>query len=93
MLVIRSVHVEFDKRVIPVRIRNVRIGYKDAFTVTERKYYQLDTHNFIWEEDMTLPIFYNVPLQFSCPPAVHNSESPEEAPPPLTCSLKIVNYR
>lgn len=66
MLVIKSIGVKFDKKVIPVRIRKITVGYKKDNVTNQKKYQQIDSHTFSWNEDITLPLYYNVPLNFSC---------------------------
>lgn len=92
MLVIKNVKVQFEKRVVPVRIRKIEIGYKEDRLSNKRKYSQLDSHTFQWEEDMTLPLYYNVPLNIHC--EVDEPDlNPESPNAHLSCILKIIDYK
>ncbi len=66
MLVIQNIKIKFEKSVIPVKIRSITVGYNQSYSTNQKKYQQISTHAFEWHENITLPLFYNVPLQFTC---------------------------
>jgi hypothetical protein len=66
MLVVKNIKIQFDKNVIPIKIKKISIGYKDTLLNNQKKYQQTDSHTFEWGEDITLPLFYNLPINYHC---------------------------
>jgi hypothetical protein len=48
MLVIKNIKIQFDRTVVPVRIRALSISYKKDSFNTMKKFTQTDTHTFVW---------------------------------------------
>lgn len=46
MLVVKNITVQFEKNVIPIKVKKVFIGYKETMLSNRRKYQQLDSHTF-----------------------------------------------
>lgn len=92
MLIINCVKVRFEKNVIPMKIRTVKVSYRESQVATTRRYRQTNTHAFDWHEDLTLPLYYNVPLIFHC--FTEPTNNPEDTTPSvLTCQIRITDYR
>jgi hypothetical protein len=92
MLVVKSIKITFDRGVVPVRFRRLSVAIKKDIRTATKKYLQSDTHTFTWNEDMTLPLYYNVPLRVT---GISDDieENPEHANAELTSFIKIVDYR
>jgi len=66
MFIVKNIKIKFEKNAIPIKIKRLTVGYQGNYLKNKKKYHQIDTHTFEWNEDITLPIFYNVPLEFIC---------------------------
>ena len=92
MLVVKNIKITFDKNSIPVRIRTLNVGYNRDVRTASKKYLQIDSHTFSWHEDLTLPLYYNVPLTIRGL-ADDIEYNPEDPCSQLNCSLKIIDYK
>jgi hypothetical protein len=75
-----------------VKIKTITIGYNQSYSTNQKKYQQVSTHLFEWTEAITLPLYYNVPLEFTCK-TDQNYDNPEDPNSLITAKIKIIDYK